>query len=163
MVDIKQRLAAAQWVLERNIAWISSADVKAAVVVSLDIGMLGGLAAAFGLPNSNKTDWAYVLLIITLIFLSISLTQIAVSVKPRTNGPTKSLVFFGRIKELPLDEFIKKFAAATDVELLEDWLAQIHRNAEIAARKHQLVSSAMDNCLLGFLPWAIAVYLLVKG
>lgn len=37
-----ERLKAAQWVLERNLAWVAAAEVKVGVIVAIDTAMLGG-------------------------------------------------------------------------------------------------------------------------
>lgn len=39
--------------LERNLAWIATADVKVGVIVAIDTGMLGGLCAAFSASNAK--------------------------------------------------------------------------------------------------------------
>ena len=96
----RDRLATAQWILERNLAWIAAADVKVAVIATIDIGMLGGLAAAFGLPDAHKTPWAMFFVLATSMCLVAGLAQAARSLAPRRDGPKTSLVFFGRIAKL---------------------------------------------------------------
>ena len=47
MSPAKDRLTTAQWILERNLAWIAAADAKVAIIVTINVAMLGGLA---GIP-----------------------------------------------------------------------------------------------------------------
>ncbi len=67
----KDRLAIAQWVLERHLAWIAAAEVKVGVIVALDTALLGGLAAAFGVSEiSARGAWAYLFILLALeVFL----------------------------------------------------------------------------------------------
>lgn len=159
----KDRLLAAQWILERNIGWITTAEVKVGVVVAFGTAMMGGLAAAFGASDgSSKSAWAYLFLVTAAVALSISLACAAMSIFPRLNGPSSSFLFFGRIAEKSVVEYTNDFCRATDEELLKDWCAQIHRNAEIARDKHAWVRKSMGWAFFGAIPWAGAIALLSK-
>lgn len=35
----EERLQIAQWILERNLAWIAAAEVKVGVIVAIDVAM----------------------------------------------------------------------------------------------------------------------------
>lgn len=57
MSSDKERLQTAQWVLERNLAWIAAAEVKVGVIVAIDTAMLGGAGCyvqrcRWGRPNT---------------------------------------------------------------------------------------------------------------
>jgi hypothetical protein len=47
------RMQFAQWVLERNLEWVSAADVKAGTIFAIDAAMLGALAAFFQAADAN--------------------------------------------------------------------------------------------------------------
>jgi len=54
----KERIITAQWVLERNLAWIAAAEVKVGVVVAINTAMLGGLGASYGaVDKAAHTPW----------------------------------------------------------------------------------------------------------
>jgi len=160
----RDRLQVAQWVLERNLAWIAAAEVKVGVIVAIDTAMLGGLGATFsGADGGIRTAWAWLFTIIAAIALGAGLMCAAMAVLPRVTGPEKSLLFFGRIGPCADAEYIEKFKAATDAELLNDWTAQIHRNAEIACDKFAWVRKGMWWSFLSVLPWFSAIIALLNN
>ena len=85
----------------------------------------------------------------------------AMAVLPRITGPAKSLLFFGRVGPCENTEYIHNFKTATDADLLEDWTAQIHRNAQIACDKFAWVRKAMWWSFLSVLAWFPAIIVLV--
>lgn len=163
MIDHKNRLLTAQWVLERNLAWITAAEVKVGVIVAINTALLGSLGAAFsGSEAVNKTSWAYVFAISAGVAAIIGVCCAAMTVLPRTTGPEKSLVFFGRISSLDEAEYVQQFKNATDLELLDDWSAQVHRNAQIATTKYSWVRKSMYWSFLSLVPWLPAIIMLLK-
>jgi hypothetical protein len=160
-LNISERLPAAQWVLERNLAWIASADSKVAAVVSIDIALLGGLAAAFVAADS-KTDWEMATSIAAFVTASIGVFCAAMAMFPRLPGPNDSLIFFGRIAEMTSADYADRLRKATFDDLLTDYAVQIHRNAEIANDKHKWVKRSMVWSFLAGGAWAIAVAMLVS-
>jgi hypothetical protein len=161
MSNARERLVTAQWIFERHLGWIAAAEIKVGVVLAMNTAMLGGLAAAFGTALVHTT-WAVVLTILAAGTSSAAVFCAAMAVMPRLAGPTKSLLFFGRIKELSAAEYIQKLANSTDEQLLADWAEQIHRNAEIACDKHAWVRKAMGWSFLASAPWLAAVFVLAK-
>lgn len=159
----KERLQVAQWVLERNLAWITAAEVKVGVIVAIDTAMLGGLGAAFSASDAAvRTAWAYVWVVGATVALAGGLFCAAMAVLPRVNGPAKSLVFFGRIGKLDEAGYVEQFKKAADGQLLEDWAAQIHRNGQIACEKFAWVRTSMFWSFLSVLPWFLAIIVLLK-
>lgn len=158
----KDRLATAQWVLERNLAWIAAADAKVAIVVMVNTAMLGGLAGAFGWADASRTTWAYLLSVASAVLTGGGVVCAAMAMFPRTDGPNKSLVFAKPVAEMSLHEYQVAFKAATDEELLDDWSGQVHRNAEIAKKKFQWVMLAMRWSFLGLPAWVAAIAVLLN-
>lgn len=162
-VDVHARLATAQWVLERHLAWIAAAEVKVGVIVALDTALLGGLAAAFGASDSAaRTAWTYLFTLVAAGAAVLGLFCAAMAVLPRTNGPKDSLLFFGPIAAMNARSFGERFKEATDEQLLADWTDQIHRNAEIACDKYAWVRKSMYWSFIAAIPWIAAVGLLIK-
>lgn len=163
MAGIGARLALAQWVFERHLAWIAAADVKVGVVVAIDTALLGGLAAAFGAAESAaKIPWTYLFTLAATGATICSLFCAAMAVLPRTRGPENSLLFFGKVANFDVGTYVERFHDATDDELLADWTAQIHRNAEIARDKYKWVYKSMCWSFFAALPWIAAIGMLVK-
>lgn len=163
MSNEKDRLQIAQWVLERNLSWIAAAEVKVGVIVALDTAMLGGLGAAFsGADNATRTAWAWFFTISAAIALGTGLFSAAMAVLPRVTGPEKSLLFFGRIGPCADAEYIESFKKTSDADLLNDWTAQIHRNAQIACDKFAWVRKSMLWSFLAVLPWFAAIIALLN-
>ncbi len=159
----KDRLLTTQWVLERNLAWIAAAEVKVGVIVAIDTAMLGALGAAFSSTDApSRTAWAWLFAIAAGLALCTGLFSAAMAVLPRVDGPSKSLVFFGRIGKSGAADYIEQITKATDSELLEDWAAQIHRNAQIACDKFSWVRKGMLWSFLSVLPWFAAIVTLLN-
>lgn len=159
----KERLQTAQWILERNLGWIAAAEVKVGVVVAIDTAMLGGLGAAFSASEAaSRTAWANLWTGSAAFMLACGLLCAAMAVLPRISGPGKSLVFFGRIGPCADTDYADRLKAATDAELLADWSAQIHRNAQIACDKFGWVRKGMYWSFLSITPWFGAIVTLLK-
>lgn len=163
MTNDSERLRVAQWVLERNLGWIAAAEIKVGVIVALDTAMLGVLAASFsGLQPLERTACANFFTVVAAISIVAAIICAAMSVLPRVNGPQQSLLFFGCIAQHHCPNYAAKFRAATEGDMLEDCLAQIHRNAEIARDKFMWVRRSMKWSFFSVAPWVVALSLLVK-
>lgn len=155
----------AQWILERNLHWVSAAEVKTGVVVTLAVAMLGALAAAFTQGKvSDHTSWAILLSSAAAFCLFAALFCAAMSIFPRTEGPKRSFVFFGKIVSDSRADYADAFMHADRSAFLQDCLDQIHRNAEIARDKFKWVRCAMGWSFVGVMPWVAAIaFLLANG
>jgi hypothetical protein len=153
-----ERLKYAQWILERNLAWASAAEVKVGVIVAIDTGMLGSLAGAFGgLYPYQRTPCIYSFAIAATVLLGIAIACAAGAVLPRVEGPASSFIFFGKIVKDPAPDYADKVRSASDRHVLDDCLAQIYRNAEIVCQKFIWVRRAMACSFAGVVPWVVAV------
>lgn len=161
MNNESDRLTMAQWILERQISWITSADAKVGVVVAIQAAMVGALAAAYG---SAKQPGVTVLLSagVALLLSVVSIVYAALAIFPRTCGSSSSFIFFGKITKLTQEEYVSQLGSVSEGELLADCAQQIHRNAEIAAEKHRYVKDAMSCGFVSILPWMIAISALVS-
>lgn len=57
MQTAEQKISTAQWMLERQLQWVAQAEVKVGALITLDVGMLGGLAAAHATTKVHS-QWA---------------------------------------------------------------------------------------------------------
>jgi hypothetical protein len=158
-----ERAAYAQWILERNLDWISHAEVKAAFIVTLDVAMLAALSAVFmAVPVAERAGLPSIFTIVTSGLLVAALACVTMSALPRTGGPKTSFIFFGKVGNVARADFVDSFKRATPDKLLDDLLDQIHRNAEIACEKFAWVKRAMVWSLLALLPFVLAIGYLTK-
>jgi hypothetical protein len=155
----KDRLDEARWIFERQLAWISAAEVKVGVVVTIQVAMLAGLGAAFA-AATKKSPWALGSCTACVLLAAVAIICAAMAVKPRTDGPASSLLFFGKVRGLSEPDYAQRFKTATDEDLLADYSAQIHRNAEIASAKHDWVGKAVMISFMSAIPWLSAIGLL---
>lgn len=162
MTDIKEKLATAQWVFERTLGWIAQAEIKIGIVATTNIAMLGGLAAAFS-GAATKTCLIYTSSGLAAIFSVAGIACAAFSLLPRLNGPDRSLLYFGRVAAVGRADYVASFKQSSEEDMLNDWLDQIHRNAEIAKAKHMWVRKAMELSFVGAIPWVVAVALLASS
>jgi hypothetical protein len=160
-INVVERIQYAQWLLERNLAWIAQAEVKVAVVISLDAAMISAAAAAYT-AHSSKTAWAILASLLFGILVVSALGCAAMVVKPQVGGPLTSFIFFGRIAEKTEGDYSNSLLAASDAELLSDLVAQVHRNAQIASIKHKWVRLAILWSFLASTAWIVAISQLVK-
>lgn len=162
-MSVDDRLKTAQWILERNLVWISGSEVKVGVIVALNTAMLAGLGSTYSSAMTEaRIAWSYVYLFAAGIGLAASLYCAAMVVLPRLDGPAKSLLFFGRVAALDQADYSDRLKKASDDELLADWAVQIHRNAEIAKTKYEWVRAAMAWSFCSMVPWFFAILFLVK-
>jgi Family of unknown function (DUF5706) len=162
MTPAKDRLTTAQWILERNLAWIAAADAKVAIIVAINVAMLGGLAGAFGWSDAHRTSWAYIACTMAVILSGSGVFCAAMAMFPRTNGPKQSLLFAVPVAGMNLPDYQATLKDRSDEQLLDDWSSQVHRNAEIAKSKFEWVRVAMIWSFLGVPAWVVAIGVMVS-
>lgn len=161
MSNESDRLRTAQWILDRQIGWITSADAKVGVVVAIQAAMVGTLAAAYGSAKQPEVSTLF-FSGFALLLSVISLVCAALALFPRTDGPSSSFIFFGKITTLTREKYVSQLSSVSEVELLADCSQQIHRNAEIAGEKHGHVKHAMIWGFASIAPWVLAIWALVS-
>jgi Family of unknown function (DUF5706) len=158
MTDPVERLRVAQWIFDKNLQWIAAADTKTGVLVAIDIGMLGALAATFsGTPTLQRTVPVILFTVGAAVMLGIGIFCAAMALFPRTQGPRSPYIFFGGIIEKQLADFSDSLRQATSDQLLQDCLTQIHRNAQIAKAKFDWIRRGMIWSFFGLMPWIAAL------
>jgi len=158
-MNLDERVTNAKWVLERTLSWISAADTKVAALTTIDLAMMTILATIF-FSSSPKGVWGILLSIVAFLLIFLSLVFVWFIVVSRTVGPNKSNIFFGKIAEVPSDEFRERFLELTKEGLLIDLIQQIHVNSEIANLKHQFVRRSYFTLMLSVLPWLASIAIL---
>jgi hypothetical protein len=90
--------------------------------------------------------------------LAAALYLAAISMVPRTDGPASSSVFFGKIARVTLPEYKSVVASRSGADYLGDLVGQVHINAEIASKKHDLIRKAMYCLFIAIAPWLATLY-----
>jgi hypothetical protein len=152
------RMQFAQWVLERNLEWVSAADVKAGTIFAIDAAMLGALAAFYQAADANaRTPLEMLLSVAAAVCALISIFCVGRCVLPQTKGPKNSLIFFDCIKTAEHASYADSIRGASHAQLLDDCVAQIHRNAEIACQKFAWVHAALIWTFVAMPLWVAAL------
>lgn len=140
--------------LERNLAWVTSADNKVPAIFAIDMAMLGVLCGLA--PKANEwTTWAAVLAALAGIALLVSIVLLARVGFPKLNGPKGSVVYFGGIVHQSEAAFVKKLLGGVSEEIFEDLARQVYRNAEIAMEKFTYIRQA-TLCMFISVPFWLA-------
>ena len=143
--------------LERLLRWVGAAESRLAFVFSVSTAMLGAIALAVGDP----ADWSWLSAAAAspaIVLLLSSIVCSALATFPRTDGKTRSLIFFGYIDSLSLDEYRKLVMSQTESGYRDDLIEQCHRNAQIASSKHAWIRRSMICIFLAAIPWAVALF-----
>lgn len=149
-------------ILDRQLAWISAADSRIALIVPLSTAMLGALAAI----APGRTDWSVtggIAASFAVTFLFLSLLFCAFTSFPRTSGPRGSLVYFGGITSKDSDSYVDELLSSETDNLQRDFALQCHINAEIAEKKFSWIKRAMGCLLISIIPWAYTVYIVYQA
>jgi pycsar effector protein len=164
MTNDEDRLRFAEWVLERNLGWIAAAEVKVGVVVAIDTGTVGALAAFFAQSQiAERTAWVLLVTIVAAVSLVFSIFCAAMAVMPRVTGPAKSNIFFGPIAQQNAADYADSVRNQSAADRLNDCLAQVHRNAEIAKEKFSWVRAGMAWAFVALPFWVVAIGLLAQA
>ncbi len=160
MNNESDRLRMAMWIFERQVGWIASADIKVGVLVAIQAAMVGALAAAYGAakqPEGSALFFAGFALLLSVI----SLVCAALALFPKTDGPSSSSIYFGKITAHTQEEYGSRLSSVSEAELLADCAQQIYRNAQIAGGKHEHVKRALIWGFASIAPWLFAIWALV--
>jgi phosphoglycerol transferase MdoB-like AlkP superfamily enzyme len=156
--NLSEKIAQADASLQRKLTWIGRHDTRIAFVAGVSIAMLGVLANAAA--SIKSWNWPlYVVFGFAAVLIAVSLVLIYCSQYPKTTSRNSSLVFFGTIAELKLDEYKKRFKERTNEEYLDDLLCQVHINAEILSKKFSFLKASLVVIATSLIPWLLALYL----
>jgi hypothetical protein len=95
------------------------------------------------ITDKAKSPWAVFFSVGATSSILVGMLCAAMVLVPRLGGPDRSLIFFGKIAQLTAIEYGDKFRDVEDTDLLRDLTDQIHRNSEIAHRKHGWVRACL--------------------
>lgn len=142
-----------QWLLERQLNWISSGDVKIGAIVTLNLALLAGLAKYF----SDGPVLLDILYVITTISILVGLVFCKCGFRPRLGAPNQSNIFFGTIANNDLTRFSNEINTLEKEDFNKDLAEQIYRNAEIAKAKYANLSKATITLLITSILWTLTL------
>jgi hypothetical protein len=149
--------------LNMQLEWVRGVDGKIQFLLTIEIAMLGALAAVVPDPDTFAWAWHGLWVIAGSLGLLGSLVCCGVATIPRTKAPAPSLIFFGEIAKLTVEEFGTAILKRTDDVLLNDLITQTHKNAQLAASKYAVLRVAYAAFFVGLAGWLPAMYFLYRG
>ncbi len=148
--------------LSRLLAWIQAAETRIGLVLPLSTAMLGVLAVLA--PTFSKwTIFPAIMSAFSVLLLVLSVAFSALASFPRTSGPKGSLIYFGGIASMELEQYQEVSKKLDLDEYIDDLIKQCHRNAQIAERKYGWIRRALGCLFISAVPWALSVYLLYSA
>ena len=131
-------------------------DTKASVVLAVDTGMLGYLAAQFQ-PLSSLRVWEMVAPAFVFALVGLSLWQLYKCAFPNLEGGEGSLVYFREIAKRTERKFIEEFWAQRETDYVKDLLGQTWRNSVILKEKFHRLKWAFNFMACAVLPWTVTL------
>jgi len=131
-------------------------DAKASVVLAVNTGMVGYLAAHIPPLNSIRW-WEYLPPSFAIALLTLSFWHLYKGAFPTLEGGNQSLVYFREIARRTESKFIDEFMAQEEVAYIKDVLAQSWRNSEILKEKFDHLKWSFIFLAAAVLPWTIAL------
>lgn len=136
---------------------ITFADSKANFLVAVNAALFGALITLLSTSENIFTillgkevlggiafALISVLALVTFLLISLGIYNAIRTINPRlsSNGKKQSLIYFGAISNMALDDFRKLFKEGTEERLAEDIINQIHENSIIATNKFANVKTS---------------------
>lgn len=134
-MEEENSLAHLRWVLERQLHWIGAADVKAGGMIGAYMA-LAAIAATL-LDSAGPPPQAKMLFLIAGAAMIPALGFAVAVFFPRDTAKKSSLIFFGEIAALDLEQYKERSRLRPANHIKDDLLNQIHINAIIARCKHK--------------------------
>lgn len=145
-----------RWLLERQLAWIASADTKAAGLIAVYVALAAVAATLLdGAPLAVQEKWLFAIAGTAAVPGVIAAIVVFM---PQIDAPHTSTVYFGGIGAFAnAAEYHKAVAVMSEDELVLDLVQQVHVNALIASRKHASVRLSAIFGALTLLLWLVAI------
>jgi hypothetical protein len=138
------------------LSFFSRVDSKASVVLAVDTGMAGYLAAH--LPSLNSLHWwEFLAPACVVALLVVSFWHLYRGAFPQLEGGQQSLVYFGEIAARTESRFVDEFMAQQETGYIKDVLAQAWRNSQILKEKFEHLKCSFIFLAIAVLPWTIAL------
>jgi hypothetical protein len=140
------------------LSFFARVESKSSVLLAIDTGMLGFLAANAP-PLRESTLFMVIAAIMALVLLSASIVMLYRGAFPQLTGGHGSLVYFREIAARTEHKFVEEFKAQSEEHYADELLRQAWRNSEILRAKFDCLKHAFTLMALAILPWLITVAL----
>ncbi len=158
VVDNDKLIAASKDELQLVLSFFPRVESKFSVILAIDTGMIGFLAANAP-PFRAFSTWMLLSNGATVLLLAASLALLYRGSFPNLKGGESSLVYFREIAKRREHHFIETFSAQTEKQYGHDLLAQVWRNSEILTVKYDSLKLAFTFLALAILPWIVTLAL----
>lgn len=151
-------------------SWIASLDNKASIMLAY-LAVMIGFVVSHGFPvllsrsECCEFDFSNVIKIIILVALYITLSVsvvlqfLALKARTKKTNSNHSLLFFGEISEMSLNDYKSRILNRTEEGLIKDILEQIHTNSIICSRKCKLYNSGLVMTLVASALFVLCAFL----
>lgn len=146
-------IAHLRWVFERQLHWISAADVKAGGMIGAYMA-LAAIAATL-LDSASPPATTKLLFVVAGITMIPALACAVAVFFPRIDAPRSSSIYFGEIAQQDATKFIERRQSKADIT--QDLLGQIFINAQIATCKHKFAKISILTGAASLAVWIGAV------
>lgn len=143
-MDHDNLIAACKDELQLVLGFFARVESKSSVVLAIDTGMMGFLAANAP-PFSCVSRWMWLSGCPAVLLLAASIIMLYRGSFPSLSGGQASLIYFREIAKRTEHKFVEEFSAQTEKQHANDLLGQVWRNSQILSAKFD------------FLKWAFAL------
>jgi hypothetical protein len=155
-MEQKTLLTASHDELGLVLSFFPRVDAKASVVLAVDTGMVGYLAAH--LPALDSMHWwEFLAPACTVALLAWSFWYLYRGAFPQLRGGEGSLVYFKEVTKRTETKFVDEFMSQQEPAYIKDVLGQAWRNSQILKEKFDDVRLAFIFMAIAVLPWAISL------
>ncbi len=163
------------------IGWTGNCDTKASIILAF-IGVLVSIAFTseyllsgieieikniilYWIDNVGSFCFLSTLMFLSLIgfivYIALCCYYAITSLKANVNCPNNSIIFFGKIAELSIDDYTGKVKSITDEEFEYDKLIQIHTCAMICNDKFKSYNKSIKYLCMGLLLFVCFVFFII--
>lgn len=131
-------------------------DAKASVVLAVDTGMVGYLAAH--LPGLDSVRWwEFLAPGCAILLLAWSFWHLYKGAFPQLKGGEGSLVYFKEVAGRTETKFVDEFVGQLESEYVKDVLGQAWRNSQILKQKFEDLRRAFVLMAIAVFPWTVSL------
>ena len=157
--DVNHEIEVLEKSLERHLSWIRQSDTKSQMLIAINLVLVSAVLSET--PKADAFTWRTA----AIIFLGNivpcwNLFKCFATITPHVKALNNSLVFFGTINKMTIDEYKNAVKSRTQEDYLDDLIIQTYTNAKIADIKYRRIKHAADLTFLSLPVTLFAVALL---
>lgn len=145
-------LETAERQLDRIQSFFPRIDAKVSALFAIAAGQIAIAAVNLSIDDWRRW-WVAVPAAAFILIVGWALLNLYRCAFPHLEGGNQSLVYFNEIAKLRESEYIDRYTAVSQADLLNDITGQIWRNAEIVKCKYGYLKRATIAAMLSLIPW----------